>query len=691
MRTDSLIGAQVANYRIEELIGEGGMSQVYRAEHVVLEKKVALKLLAAALREDKAFRERFLRESRLAASLDHPNIIEIYDAGEAGDLLFIAMRYIAGSDLRRVIHEGGPLPPARALSILGQAARGLDAAHERGLVHRDVKPANILIDGNDHVYLSDFGVAKFTADGRGLTRTGFFVGTLDYAAPEQIRGEPLDARADVYALGCLLYQTLSGELPFARDSDVQVMYAHLEQPAPRLSSAAGLPARLDDVVARAMAKDRADRYGTCEEVVDAAHAALSEATTLGGVAAQADAGPRAAAPPDPERPPTRATVIDRPEGAPALDSRPERPAPARRPRRALIAGGLAAAVVVVAAVAGLLLLSGGGANALGTVKGTVLDARTGKPVAAARVATEGQKPRPVTAAGRFTVHGTDEGAPLRVEACGYATTSVPAHATVRVELQPTPVPGRATSDLTGAGVPALVAGKARAGRDGRFALPGRCAGQIVVLSAPGYRTLRARIPAAGTFLVSLPATSASDGFSNASRSLFGTSRSATSEKYPGGGAYHMQVRRKASLAIQVVKPEVPLRDAVVAVDAKKVAGASDAGYGLVCRWTGPDAFYLVELSSDGYFRLQKKTAGKFVSLQNWKPSDAIRRGGAENRVSASCTGRRPVTVVLSVNGTRLGQATDAAGLPPGRVGLAASTYSRAGTHVQFDNFALQRR
>jgi serine/threonine-protein kinase len=256
------------------------MSVVYLAEHVRLGRNVALKLLSAALSEDESFRERFERESRRAAEIDHPNIVPIYDAGDADGQFYIAMRYVQGSDLKALIKTEGPLNMGRTLYILEQAASALDAAHERDLVHRDVKPANILIESpSDRVFLTDFGVVKHTAS-HGLTRTGFFIGTVDYAAPEQIEGLPVDARTDVYALGCVLYECLTGRAPFDRDAEVAVMHAHLTEPPPSLRSARpDLPRELDRVIASAMAKAKDERQSTCEQLVREAHAAaLGRAT-----------------------------------------------------------------------------------------------------------------------------------------------------------------------------------------------------------------------------------------------------------------------------------------------------------------------------------------------------------------------------------------------------------------------------
>lgn len=277
---DARLGTTLGGYRIQSLIGRGGMSVVYLAEDPHLERKVALKLIAPDLAQDTRFRERFVRESRLAASLEHPNIITVYEAKELNGLLYIAMRYIPGTDLKRLI-GGRPLDPKRTIAVLAQAASALDAAHARGLVHRDVKPGNILVAppeaprGTEHVYLSDFGLTKRTTSDSGVTATGQFVGTLDYAAPEQFEGKALTAQTDVYSLGCVLYECLTGSVPFARDREAAVMYAHLMNEPPKASGANPvLPPAIDDVVAKAMAKSPDDRYRTCGALVDAARAAL---------------------------------------------------------------------------------------------------------------------------------------------------------------------------------------------------------------------------------------------------------------------------------------------------------------------------------------------------------------------------------------------------------------------------------
>ena len=269
-------GDLVAGYQVGALAGRGGMGEVYRALDLRLERPVALKLLSERLSDDEGFRDRLLRESRLAASLDHPNVVPIYEAGEADGRLFIAMRYVDGTDLKALLRREGALAPERAVAIAAQIADALDAAHGKGLVHRDVKPSNILLDqqgGREHAYLADFGLTQSVSDA-GPT-DGQLMGTVDYVAPEQIRGEQVDGRADVYALGCLLFETLTGTLPFSGASDVAVVYAHLEQEPPRASERRpGIPPALDDVLARAMAKDPGDRQPSCRALVIETRTAL---------------------------------------------------------------------------------------------------------------------------------------------------------------------------------------------------------------------------------------------------------------------------------------------------------------------------------------------------------------------------------------------------------------------------------
>jgi non-specific serine/threonine protein kinase len=266
-------GAHVASYRIAGTLGRGGMGFVYEAEHSVLGRKAALKTLLPDLIQDGEFRTRFIAESQMVATLDHPSIIPIYDAGEADGIVYIAMRYVSGGDLHQLL-ESGPLAPDRAVAILEQVAGALDAAHAKDLVHRDVKPANVLLESGGRVYLTDFGIAK-RARSQGITQEGFFVGTLDYAAPEQIRGESVGPPADIYAFGCLMFECLTGRKPFDRDTDVAVMHAHLLDPPPSpMSVRPDLPPALDAVFNRALAKEEGARFGSCRELVEAARSCL---------------------------------------------------------------------------------------------------------------------------------------------------------------------------------------------------------------------------------------------------------------------------------------------------------------------------------------------------------------------------------------------------------------------------------
>jgi serine/threonine-protein kinase len=268
-------GSLVAGYVLEKLVGVGGMAAVFRARDERLGRVVALKLLAG----DEVVRKRFVREARAIAAVDHPHIIPVYEAGEAGGVMFIAMRFVAGDDLRLVVSRDGALRPRRAAGFISPVASALDAAHDAGLVHRDVKPANMLVDVGrgrpEHVYLSDFGVARGMLSASGLTRAGQFLGTPDYASPEQISGGTVDGRADQYALGCVAYTLLSGSVLFTREMPMAVLYAHVSAPPPPVTAARPeLPAAVNDVLARALAKDPEDRYGSCGAFADALREAL---------------------------------------------------------------------------------------------------------------------------------------------------------------------------------------------------------------------------------------------------------------------------------------------------------------------------------------------------------------------------------------------------------------------------------
>jgi DNA-binding beta-propeller fold protein YncE len=271
------LGTQFAGYQIDDVVGRGGMGVVYRATELALDRPVALKLIAPELAGDASFRERFLRESRLAASIDHAGILPVYTAGEADGELYLANRFVDGTDLRALL-EQGPLRPERALALVGQVADALDAAHARGLVHRDVKPGNVLVDAADHCYLADFGLTKQLADGD-AGESGLLAGSLDYLAPEQIRREEVTGRADQYALGCVLYELLAGAPPFRRETEARTLWAHMqEEPTPL----AGYP-ELEPVLARVLAKEPGERYESCNAFVDDARAALGLGPSPGAV------------------------------------------------------------------------------------------------------------------------------------------------------------------------------------------------------------------------------------------------------------------------------------------------------------------------------------------------------------------------------------------------------------------------
>jgi len=317
-------GSSVGGYRIEERIGRGGMAVVYRASDDQAGRTVALKILAPGLARDSSFRTRFVRESRAAATVRHRHVLPVYGAGEADGRLFIAMRYVRGGDVRQLLRQHGPLPADLAWTLIAQIGSGLDAAHARGLVHRDVKPANMLLEapawptaragaaggavvaggavgaggavvaggagtggergaqagfGAVHAYLADFGVSKQVLAER-LTATGQIVGTLDYIAPEQLEGHRLDGRADQYSLACVAFELLSGKPPFRRGQLHAIIYAQLYEPPPALTSRRpDLPPAADRVLARALAKAPADRYDSCAKFT----ARLAVALGLPGV------------------------------------------------------------------------------------------------------------------------------------------------------------------------------------------------------------------------------------------------------------------------------------------------------------------------------------------------------------------------------------------------------------------------
>jgi streptogramin lyase len=391
------IGQEFAGHRIEGLAGRGGMGVVYRATHLALDRLVALKLISGELGESEDFRERFKRESKTAASIQHPNVIPIYHAGEEEGLLYITMMYVEGTDLRELIASQGALEPRVAVELISQTASALDAAHNRGLIHRDVKPGNVLIgeeDGSRRAFLTDFGLTKQASSQSGLTKTGMFVGTLDYIAPEQLRGQGMDARVDVYALGCVLYQALTGRVPYPRDSEPAKIWAHMGEPPPSVvEQAPGLPPQFDEVVRRALAKSPEERYPSAGDLGRAALAAVGEAPIT--VAERSVAAGEAAAGlvPPPPTPPSGTPIppgtapgvpgpapgtapagtapgaapVGAPPGTPPGGPlygpgppAPAPPAPPRRRSRTPLLAGLAVLALLVVGGAAALLLGGGG-------------------------------------------------------------------------------------------------------------------------------------------------------------------------------------------------------------------------------------------------------------------------------------------------------------------------------------------
>jgi serine/threonine protein kinase len=417
---DPRIGTVIGGYRIEAGIGRGGMGVVYRAEQLRLGRRVALKLIAPELAEDPEFRERFERESRIAASIEHPNVIPVHEAGESDGVLFIVMRYVDGTDLRALLRDYGRLEPSRAAELVSQVAAALDAAHAYGLVHRDVKPANVLIalvGGREHAYLTDFGLTKHLSSQGGMTKTGEVVGTIDYLAPEQIEGRPLDARTDVYALGCVLHQAVTGQVPYVRDSDVAKMYAHLSEPPPSPTGVvAGLPPELDEVIARGMAKNPETRYPSAGDLGRAAQAAARrrapaepERSVAKGEAAPVTA--LAAAPPTAQAlPPTHRAAAPpqyqapAPPPPPAYNTSATHALPARRRGRSLAIG-------VAAAVLGAGILAGGlfaaGVFESDTSKPTAQTTTVGGQSTASESNGGSDGGKTVTSASDYTTYSTD--------------------------------------------------------------------------------------------------------------------------------------------------------------------------------------------------------------------------------------------------------------------------------------------
>ena len=348
------IGAVIGGCRIKSELGRGGMGVVYLAEQEALGRRVALKVISPALAGDVGFRARFERESRLAASIDHPNVVPVYSAGESDGLLYIVMRYVKGVDLRKVLDKDGAVEPAKAVRIVRDVAAALDAAHEAGLVHRDVKPANILLTRSvegDRAYLSDFGLTKDASSQTAVTATGQWVGTVDYIAPEQLEHGRVDARTDIYALGCVLFELITNRVPYD-GTELQKMWAHVNEAPPSVAEVRpDLAPTLDPVIARAMAKDPAERFGSAADLARAAAAAVEDAARM------RETRPL---PADQTRVSARPTVAA-PADAPPAGPPPTAPAhPASAPRRSRAPLAIAAVVLLLGGVAAAVLLAGGG-------------------------------------------------------------------------------------------------------------------------------------------------------------------------------------------------------------------------------------------------------------------------------------------------------------------------------------------
>jgi serine/threonine protein kinase len=294
MAGDLEVGSRFAGYRVDGLLARGGMGAVYRASGPESDRTVALKLISPEFADDIQFRRRFEREARLAAELDHPNVIPLISSGEFEGVLFIATQLIEGLNLHEIVTVEGPLSPRGAGRVIAQVASALDAAHDRGLLHRDVKSANVILEGapeNGTAYLTDFGLSKHVLSKSGLTRPGRWVGTIDYAAPEQLQALDVDHRVDVYALGCVLFEALTGEVPFSRPREVQKMIAHISEAPPAVSRLRPDAVAFDGVVRRAMEKDPDDRYSSAGDLGDAAlQAAAASPEPIAGERPASDTG-----------------------------------------------------------------------------------------------------------------------------------------------------------------------------------------------------------------------------------------------------------------------------------------------------------------------------------------------------------------------------------------------------------------
>jgi hypothetical protein len=536
------LGSRVAGYRLENQIGRGGMAVVFRAFDEELNRQVAVKILAPALADDEAFRQRFIRESRSAAMVDDPHIIPVFAAGEANGALYIAMRYVPSGDVGSLVRREGPLPPARATAIISAVAVALDAAHGAGLVHRDVKPANMLVDLRpgrpDHIYLSDFGLAKSAAAATGLTGTDHFLGTLDYCAPEQIEGKPVGARADQYALACSAFMILAGEPPFARDDSRAVMHAQLVDPPARLADRVpGVPAAVDEVLARALSKVPGDRYPSCAEFAGALRAAFglgspngaygghpghpaTEVARGGGARAVADehgaeafretadaVSPYGAARvPAPAAPPPTvpAPAADRTSGAVGAAWKPGRPS------------GLA-----VAAIVGAAILAAGGGVAAAII---VSDGGGQRPSAPGG---SGGTASPAAARGSGLAAGPTGASPAATPSAPGTTTPRSPGLTSSASANPGTVSAAVVRSLADPGSGSRHVNSVAVSPNGTMVVTGDSSGDAFLWSAQTGRLISALHPAAGAkiFAVAVSANSAvaATGAGNGRTYLWSTS------------------------------------------------------------------------------------------------------------------------------------------------------------------------
>ncbi|HET8628106.1 MAG TPA: protein kinase [Thermomicrobiales bacterium] len=659
--TGELAGRDLGAYRLEERVGRGGMGEVYRAQHLKLGREAAVKILPANLAAEADFLKRFEREAASAASLDHPNILPVWDYGEQGDLPYLVMPFVRGGTLKERL-ERGPLERAEALGYLGQMAAALDYAHAHGLIHRDVKPANMLLDGRGRLFLSDFGIAKALEGAEGLTRTGVGVGTPEYMAPEQAQGHA-DARSDFYALGIILYQMLTGQVPYRGNSTVEVLMKHLQEPVPLLPLRAvnpALPPRIEGVIQRALAKNPNDRYQSGQALVDAASEALAApaAGQPGTTWVPAPATPSYPAPPGATSPGTQPYTQPYAQPPPPAGggwAAPGTPPPPGGGQWTAPAGGqwtpapvpqagvppppvapatgrgrsaLPLIAIVAAGVVVLLLLCAGGGIYLATRPDTNATATAGAAATgAAVVAAQG-----TSTAGAVAMATGTAGAVATATASAPTPTPVPPTATTvpptATAVPPTPTPALKTAykaDFT-TWTSGSQAGQYQAGAD------------------------------------------------------------------PATGEYRLKIL-KTDYGLSVYAPEdQTFGDFVLQVDAHRTAGPDAGAYGLVFRVQplGANdksrARYIFYVKPDGYYAFREvHPDGTETYIQDETKSPAVKQGDATNHLTVTCKGGQ---VTLAVNGQTVGT-FQAQITSPGEIGIAVLTPpDAAGMEAAFGNLTV---